>query len=402
MKSRSPILVVRTAAALSIGACLLFSACAENPTCQDYGNCPENGGSGGSAIAGKSGATGKAGNRSNAGDGGSGGASDDLGGSGGAAGTGIAGAEAGASGAAGAPPCNGECQGATPVCNPATALCVECLTRTDCKAPLPTCDTASYSCVECAATTDCTNGAKPLCDKAAAKCVACLKQSDCTDPTASTCTGGACTACTVDADCSNIAGKSVCDAGTCVQCTAKKFAACGLDSGTPLVCDSAKRSCSTNKQQSAGLCQTCVTDAQCKAGQTCVLDKFGSPPKDVGYFCHWKKGDVANGAPADCFATGKPYSGTQVNVASIDGDVSDICTLAVSTCVAEKQFKSKDCTMTSAPNDASCGFAPAKDAKCAQVPASSSYRCTMICLSDDDCPGTTCDTGTAPRVCSFN
>jgi hypothetical protein len=134
----------------------------------------------------------------------------------------------------------------------------------------------------------------------------------------------------------------------------------------------------------------------------CVLDKFGNPAQDVGYFCHWKKGDIANAAPTDCFATGKPYAGTQVNATSIDGGISDICSLAVSTCVARNQFKSKDCAVASAPSDATCGFAPTKDSKCAPVPSSSSYRCTMTCISDEDCPGTGCDTGAAPPVCTFN
>ena len=376
MKSR-PLVVCVCAAALSLGG-LLFPACAGNPTCQDRGDCPENGGSDGSAKAGA------AGRSSNAGHGGlSGDAAGDAGDAAGSAGTSDGGTNdggtSGAAGAAGAPPCDGACTAAKPVCDPASNLCVECL-----------------------AARDCTDPDKPFCDEASSKCVMCSKPADCSDPAASTCSAGKCTACTADADCSNITGKGVCDAGTCVQCTGKKFTACGMDAGTPLVCDSVKRTCTTNKQQSAGLCAACVTDAQCKPGQMCALDEFGSPLQAVGHFCHWKKGDVANGAPADCFSTGKPYSGTQVNVTSIDGDVSDICGLRSSTCIANNQFSAKDCTVASAPSDAACGFAPPKDAKCAQVPSSSSYRCTMTCLSDEDCPGSTCDTGAAPRVCAFN
>jgi hypothetical protein len=399
MKSRTPLVVFVAVGTLSL-ASLLVPACAGNPTCQDYGDCPDNGGGGASATGGKAGASGNAargGVSGVGGDAGSAGAGAEAAG----AGTNDGGAS-GAAGAAGAPPCNGDCRGATPVCDPASNLCVECLERSDCKAPTPACASDAHACVECVAATDCKNSTKPFCDTAAAKCVMCTKQADCSDPAASTCRAGECTACTADADCSAIAGKSVCDAGTCVQCTGKKFAACGVDAGTPLVCDSVQRICTTTKQRSAGLCLPCVTDAQCKPGQVCVLDKFGSPAKDVGYFCHWKKGDVANGAPADCFATGKPYANTQINVTSIDGDVSDICGLRSSTCIANSQFSAKDCTVASAASDAACGFAPPKDAKCAQVPASSSYRCTMTCLSDEDCPGSTCDTGAAPRVCAFD
>ena len=384
MKSRTPLVVFVTVIALSLGS-LLFPACTGNPTCQDYGDCPDSGGSSSSATAGKaaSGGNGAGGNGhgGNAGRNGMGGAAGEAGSE--AAGSETGGSDdggtSGAAGSAGAPPCNGDCRGTTPICDPATNECVECI-----------------------AATDCTGSAKPFCDPAAGKCVTCLKQPDCSDPTASTCSAGVCTACIADADCSDIAGKSVCDAGTCVQCTGKKFGACGSDAGTPLVCDSSKRTCTTIKQRSAGLCVACVTDAQCKPGQVCVLDEFGAPSVDVGHYCHWKKGDVANGAPADCFSTGKPYAGTQVAVTSIDGDVNDICGLRTSTCIANNQFSAKDCTVASAASDAACGFAPPKDAKCAQVPASSSFRCTMTCLSDEDCPGSACDTGSSPRVCVFN
>jgi hypothetical protein len=188
-----------------------------------------------------------------------------------------------------------------------------------------------------------------------------------------------------------------------VQCTGAKFAACGLSMGTPLVCDSLKHTCSSNKQTSAGLCQSCVSDAQCTAGKVCVLDKFGTPSKDVGYFCHWKQGDTAAGAPADCFSMGQPDVGVQKNGVSIDGVTSDICTLRSSTCVALNEFSSKNCANPVLPDDSLCGVSPPKDAKCAQVGASTNYRCTMTCGSDDDCPSSfTCNKGVSPFVCSLN
>jgi hypothetical protein len=186
-----------------------------------------------------------------------------------------------------------------------------------------------------------------------------------------------------------------------VQCTGAKFAACGVNAGTPLVCDSLQHTCTTSKQHSAGLCQTCLSDAQCNAGEVCLLDKFGTPSVNVGYFCHWKQGDTADGAPADCTAGGQPYVGVQKNATSIDGATGDICTLAVSTCVANNQFRSKNCANPVLPDDTLCGVAPPKDAKCAPFGATT-YRCTMTCLSDDDCPGTTCNTGVSPRVCNLN
>ena len=363
-----------------------FSSCADGKTCSAPGASSNPGG-----VIPPGGDSGSAGDTETP---------DGAGSTGGSGGSEVA----SSAGAAGTRPCDGHCKRATPVCEPVSNECVQCLKSTDCNVLKPACDTATNSCVECTASTDCEDASKPFCETKAHACVSCLKQADCIASTASACIAGACVACTKDEECSNIPGKGVCDAGTCVQCTGKKFAACGQDSGTPLVCDSLKRSCSTSKQQSAGLCETCVSDAQCNPGQMCVLDKFGNPAKDVGYFCHWKKGDPAGGAPTDCFATGKPYSDTKLAVISIDGSVSDICSLRTSTCTARNQAGVKDCGVASAPSDAACGFAPGEDSKCVQVSSSSSYRCTMTCLLPEDCPGmnSTCKTGAAPPVCTFN
>jgi hypothetical protein len=382
------------AAASSVSGC--SSSCSDTGSCGTY--APPTGGMGnaGSSGTGHGGAGGAHGGGSSSGESGTSGAS----GTSGTTGAGDSG-EAGTAGAAGTAPCDGKCSGTTSVCLAATNACVECTDSSQCAAPKPACDTASNACVECTAAADCKDITKPFCDTTAGQCVACLKQADCTTATASACNAGACAACAKDADCSNIAGKGVCDAGTCVQCTGNKFTACGNNAGTPLVCDSLKRTCTANKQHSVGLCQTCVTDAQCNAGEMCVLDKFSSPSKDVGYFCHWKQGDTTDGAPADCTAGGRPYIGIQKNATSIDGTASDICTLAVSTCTALNQFRAKDCTVASAPSDAVCGVSPPNDAKCMQF-GSTTYRCTVTCGSDDDCPSPfPCDPGVSPRVCNF-
>jgi len=137
-------------------------------------------------------------------------------------------------------------------------------------------------------------------------------------------------------------------------------------------------------------------------GELCVLDTLGSgtSAKSVGYFCHWKRGDTANGAPALCSAA-RPYFRTAAGVTSIDGEVADICTLAVSSCPANNEFRSKNCAPTGTPDDTLCGVSPPDDAKCAQVDAST-YRCTMTCLSEDDCRSpSTCNTAVSPAVCTL-
>jgi len=345
-----------------------------------------------------------------------------------------------------------DCPAQAPVCKPATNTCVGCLASADCAKPNPACDTATNTCVECMAASDC-SGTTPFCDPSAHLCVACLEQAHCTDAKASNCAptthtcrpctsssqcsqipgkplclSGSCVectaqadctsattsqcdaathtckACTTDAHCSSIAGKNVCLNGTCVQCTATKSTACGTDTqtGTPFVCDSLKHTCTTSLAKSADLCQPCVADAQCVAGELCVLDTVGAgtSAKAVGYFCHWKKGDTVNGAPADCFANGRPYAATVTGMLSIDRQTADVCVLALSSCPASTDFRKKNCAPTGTPDDLQCGVAAPVDAKCIQVTSSSAYRCTMTCGSDEDCPnGFPCNM--ARGVCQF-
>jgi len=312
---------------------------------------------------------------------------------------------------------------ATPICDTSKNVCVQCTQKSECSGTTPFCDTSKNTCVQCTKTTDC-SGATPegnalLCDTSKNLCVECLTQSDCKSAAASACIAGDCTPCTTNAECSNIAGKGVCkttaasssdaDAGagtgTCVQCTGTQYSACGQSAGNNLVCDTLNNTCSTAVEQSAGLCKTCVSDAQCRAGEMCVNQTFGG--KSVGYFCFYKQGDTANLAPADCTLTGRPYVKVDKNAVSIDGQTADICSLVTSTCTALNQFRSTTCTSatstTATPDDQLCGVSPGIDSKCIAY-GTSQYRCTVTCLGDDDCPkgvNVACDTGVNPPVCTF-
>ncbi|MGC4068857.1 MAG: hypothetical protein QM784_30275 [Polyangiaceae bacterium] len=302
-------------------------------------------------------------------------------------------------------PCNGSCSGSTPVCNETSNRCVACLGSTDCKdATKSVCNKTTFECVGCLASSDCSKDAtKPVCDLAKTTCVGCLGNTDCSTATASRCdtATNTCTACQADSDCSQIAGKNVCSAGMCVQCTGKKHGACGELEGKALVCDSLSQTCTTDKKVgSSGLCQPCVSDAQCPAGQLCHQQMFDGKP--VGYFCFWKEGDTANGAPAGCaLPTNRPYAKAEPGVISIDGEAATLCTLRATTCTAYNQFSNLDCAPTGAPNDALCGFAPGVDSKCSLYSSSLNlYRCTTVCLGNDDCD-VACNTGTSPKVCTF-
>src|SRR5690606_2213344 len=305
------------------------------------GNCGESGGSAGfGATGGDAGASASGGSAATGGTGATGGnppAGGDGGATGGSAGTG---GDAGSAGSAGAPGC--DCGGNTPVCIEDTGDCVQCTDNTHCSDATPVCNTDSNSCVACTENTHC-SGDTPFCDTDSNSCVTCLANDACTEATASLCEDGQCAPCLNNDDCSHIEGKAVCDAGECVECTGTDYAACGIDpvSSKPFVCDSLSRTCSTELEGSSGLCGQCVSDAECAPGQMCVLQTFGNPAQDVGYFCFWKRGDSAPGAPTLC-SSEVPYVRTISDASSIDAQMATICGLAASTCVARAQFRSTD------------------------------------------------------------
>ncbi len=308
------------------------------------------------------------------------------------------------------------------MCDPETDTCVECLDSTeDCEAPTPACDPDSHKCVECVENGDCAEG---VCDPETHLCVECLVENDCEEPTdlcdpeqhfcveclenthyldpqAAFCDAGSCIPCQSNDECARLTGTTVCDvaAGECVECTGTDYASCGVnEDDEPLVCNSATRTCTTEVEHGSGTCKPCVADAQCPLGQLCVLQTFND--EEVGYFCLWKEGETEYGAPAECFANGRPYVDQLVDAESIDGEVATICGLRTSTCPALNDFSSKNCATEGTPDDSSCGIDAPNDAKCVQV-SGSSYRCTIRCLSTEDCPGTECNTTPLDWVCEL-
>lgn len=376
--------VTMTVSVALLGATALFSGCLRSSSnCQDDGvDCPATGGSGGTG-ANSAGTAGKGG-------GGTGGSSGNA--QGGST-SGDAGQPSGGSDVAGGGTTGGEGGTGGMVSLPCDGACA---------APKPICDELNDTCVQCLKEQDCTTAAKKKCDATTKACVECLAPADCPNATAAKCDAGTCAKCTSNDDCAHIAGKTTCDTGVgeCVQCTGKDYAACGESMGTPLICDTVTRTCTTTKEHSAGLCSVCVSDAHCQTGQLCVKEQYGSPTKqDVGYFCFSRQAAVPG---ADCtLLDNQPYVATLKKQTTIDGDTADICGLAVSTCIARKQFRSKDCKTSSAADDQKCGFAPGKDSKCSPFGASQ-FLCTMTCLSDFDCPtGAPCDTDASPAVCKL-
>lgn len=76
-----------------------------------------------------------------------------------------------------------------------------------------------------------------------------------------------------------------------------------------------------------------------------------------------------------------------------------VCSPALTTCPALNQFRMLACT-TPFVSDAECGVTGLDDGLCRMVDAVTN-RCTVPCLSDDDCKfGSTCSVS-APSYCQF-
>ncbi len=138
----------------------------------------------------------------------------------------------------------------------------------------------------------------------------------------------------------------------------------------------------------AGLCEPCATDAACVTGLTCV--SVGGAPR-----CHWLVDAAAPGPAGSCLARGRPFS-SQRTLTSESGAEVTVCVAAASSCAAFLDYRSVSCT-----DATGCGTGGA-DAACRDADPSDGedLRCTMACLTDDDCPtGADCDR--AAGECEF-
>lgn len=270
------------------------------------------------------------------------------------------------------------------------------------------CEVESGTCVECLEDGDCAAGL--LCKES--QCEGCSSHADCVTPEASRCDAEAerCAACLTDDDCADVVDSAgialaVCDPelSACVQCTGTNYEACGLDDDgvTPLLCNSQTRSCSKESLGNGDLCGGCISDAQCPSGSRCVLEVFDE--MELGYVCLPIEGDpeVEVGAITDCFGAGRPFRAKRQQVASLDGDVQNVCALAVTTCktLLEHGSAVEGCNAEHAIK--ACGVEGLVDALCRSPEDSTAYRCVMPCSASEDCmPGYACNRAEA-RFCDF-
>lgn len=309
---------------------------------------------------------------------------------------------------------NADCSNESSLCRTSDGVCVECLTNSECAndfgasrcgadgkcTPCSNDDDCSLlgnglntcllltggnnRCVECINNEHCPNGEVCRTDNggAAYECVECSSDADCTDPAASRCEANQCVACQADADCDGIGGTSgapggmalsVCDAGACVECTGSRFDACANGQN---VCDSSTRRCTTFPVDSAGRCDTCVSDAHCALDGTSFCARQVFAGTDLGYACvPASTGD----APGTCVLT--PFSGART-ITTIDGRTANACLLRATTCQGVADFRLREC------NDASdCGVSTiSEDGVCATpFEAAGPSLCSIPCVLNSDC-----------------
>lgn len=304
-------------------------------------------------------------------------------------------------------PCEGRCSGSTPICDSSTNTCVECTSTDDahCIATGKVCGSRK-TCVECESAQQCTAVGKPVCDDSpsspkANTCVQCLTNDHCTAPEASLCDTSVdpltnlprnvCVGCSSSRDCSHIAGKAVClpasatEPSKCVQCTKDDTKAC-TNGTTTTLCHGLTHECTDQLKESAGLCNECVSDAQCLPGQACVPETFGVEQTSL-YACLWKKGDPSPSAPANCSdPTNQPYIITRPDVTTIDGTKATVCGLAVSTCgaVLEAVTPTIDCAPDGLPVHSLCTFDGYESGRCVKA-RNERYQCSPRCSKNADC-----------------
>lgn len=310
--------------------------------------------------------------------------------------------------------CSGGGRGLPGLCSPVTDTCVSCILNGDCSQDraLSRCGNGgecavclidddcggrfgglqgclpNQGCVECTSDAHCTDTpATPVCKLAAGggtaevnTCVQCETDSDCTNPAASNCVNNACVPCVANTDCAHLdpngattaGGLGVCDTGTCVECTGPQREACGTN-----VCDSLAKTCTNRPAGAAGLCDDCVSDAECSASARCVSQSFDGAP--IGNFC------VPTPVAGNCDGQ-RPYVGA-ASVPTLDSTTpAAVCVLRSTTCPGLND-RTNTCDV-----DADCGADGVADGVC--VAFGGGNQCTTPCSSENDCAGdcpqTTC------------
>jgi hypothetical protein len=173
--------------------------------------------------------------------------------------------------------CETECAGATPRCDVASGLCVECLEALDCGQG-QACARPSGRCVTgCNELEPCSSD-QPVCEVETGLCGPCVEDPDCPDDTPYCQPSGACVECRTRDDCDD-SDEPYCDAsGLCVECLMDGHCndsdeACSVVLSVcarPCVPDA--RDCDSDHpvcDPALGFCVECQTDLECDIDEVC-------------------------------------------------------------------------------------------------------------------------------------
>jgi hypothetical protein len=286
------------------------------------------------------------------------------------------------------------CPPESPSC--VSGTCAGCVQHADCAAfpATPACGPGG-ECVACTADEQRACGAPTSsCDALTNRCVACLADAQCTDPQHSACNvvAHACEPCIRTEQCAHVAGKGICQQGTCVACTAGAVQACRetLAGGElrQYVCDPATHACDKARlANSKTLCDSCISDLECAPGQLCVDAAAGAGAR------------VCQQISTAAKSCARPYGDEGgPPITSVDGARANICTLvAETTCEAQRQFRNRRCGTPVRPGasedikgtgtNARCGVDGRDDGYCVWYERLRQHLCTTACRNNvADCP----------------
>jgi hypothetical protein len=218
----------------------------------------------------------------------------------------------------------------------------------------------------------------------AGTCVQCsgTRRDACGETSAACSTSFTCEGCKADADCQRF-GKVCAEAkGSCVACTVDSEAAqCGAKS-----CNPATYACTQTDRASVDVCGKCVADSECKADHRCIPMNFRGESR--GGYC-MKRLSIG---------CSRPFAAAPIKRASLSGAaIEDYCGISegATTCEAVLALLAgRPCADGDASN---CG---AEGALCGNVNGQIPPRCSYSCETSSDCPANSpCPVAGMDRYC---
>lgn len=174
------------------------------------------------------------------------------------------------------------------------------------------------------------------------------------------CVGEACASCQDNNDCTDTLDKTVCEGGTCVECSAASRAACGPNS-----CDPLTHTCTDTPVGSRRDCQSCAADNECREELSrCVPMNFKGEALPERYCLPLKSGACNSPLPVPVTRTASSETAPKQYCAPNEGNTTCEAILG----------QDRQCSQNSA-----CGRQGYADGLCKWD------RCTYPCDARDEC-----------------